>query len=157
GVVYKALHLKLNRIVAVKMLLAGGYASQTELQRFRAEAEAVAALQHPNIVQIFEVDQHEGLLYFTLEFMGRGSLAKRVRGELLGPAEAATLMEEVARGVAFAHSKGLIHRDLKPDNILLTDEGMPKITDFGLVKRLPSDVAAGVSVGESLTETGAIL
>jgi len=149
GVVYKARHVKLNRIVALKMILAGNYASQADLVRFLAEAEAVAALQHPNIVQIFEIGQHDGLPFFTLEYVDGGTLTDKVRDHPLPAGEAAALVEQVARGIQFAHAKGLVHRDLKPDNVLLTSDGTPKVTDFGLVKR--------VEKGSDLTQSGAIV
>src|SRR5262245_46399671 len=149
GVVYQARQLKLNRVVALKMILAGGHASEAELLRFLAEAEAVAQLQHPNIVQLFEAGQHDGLPYFTLEYVAGGSLTHKLSGTPLPPAEAARLVEQLARAVHFAHRKGIVHRDLKPGNVLLAEDGTPKVTDFGLAKR--------VEVGAGLTATGAVL
>ena len=149
GVVYKARQLKLNRVVALKMILAGNYASQSDLIRFLAEAEAVAAVQHPNIVQIFEVSRLNRLPYFTLEYVDGGTLSDKVRDEPLPPRDAAALVEKVARGVQFAHEKGLVHRDLKPDNILVTSDGTPKVADFGLAKR--------VQIQSELTRTGTVL
>jgi WD40 repeat protein/serine/threonine protein kinase len=149
GVVYKARHLGLNRIVALKMILAGAHASPDDLVRFLAEAEAVAHLQHPNIVQIFESGRHQGLPYFTLEFVPGGSLADKVREAPLPPVAAARLVEHMARGMAYAHERGVVHRDLKPENVLMAADGMPKITDFGLAKR--------VEGGPGLTQTGAIV
>ena len=125
GVVYRARQASLNRPVALKMLLGGAHASPAELRRFRNEAEAVAQLQHPNIVQIFESGQHAGLPYFTLEFVAGGSLADKVRTQPLVPREAARLVEELARGIAYAHHHGIVHRDLKPENVLLMAEGTP--------------------------------
>jgi tetratricopeptide (TPR) repeat protein/tRNA A-37 threonylcarbamoyl transferase component Bud32 len=139
GVVYKARQLGLNRLVALKMVLAGAHAGEVQLARFYAEAEAVAGLQHPNIVQIFEVGKHDDLPYFSLEFVDGGSLAQKLDGKPQPPKEAARLLEAVARGVACAHRHGIIHRDIKPANVLLTRDGVPKITDFGLAKRLESD------------------
>jgi tRNA A-37 threonylcarbamoyl transferase component Bud32/putative hemolysin len=149
GVVYQARHRKLNRVVALKMVRAGGTASPEELLRFLAEAEAVAALQHPHIVQLFEFGQHDGLPFFTLEFVPGGSLAAKLNGAPLPAQEAARVVEQVARGVHYAHGKGIVHRDLKPANVLLAEDGTPKVTDFGLAKR--------VEVGTGLTATGAIL
>jgi WD40 repeat protein/tRNA A-37 threonylcarbamoyl transferase component Bud32 len=149
GVVYKARHLKLNRVVALKMVLAGGHAGPDDLARFLAEAEAVAALQHPHIVQLYDFGQHEGLPFFTLEFVPGGSLADKLNGTPLPPKEAARAVEQLARGVHYAHGKGIVHRDLKPANVLLAEGGTPKVTDFGLAKR--------VEVGAGLTATGAIL
>jgi len=157
GVVYRARQLKLNRIVALKMILSGGHAGPSELARFVTEAEAVAALQHANIVQIFETGQHEGLPYFTLEFAGGGSLSAKVRDNPLPPREAAQIVEQLARGMDYAHSKGVVHRDLKPENVLLAEDGTPKVSDFGLAKRLQFDDAAPRSLASGLTQTGAIM
>jgi serine/threonine protein kinase len=153
GVVYKARHLKLNRIVALKMILAGGHSNHDDRVRFLAEAEAVAALQHPNIVQIFEIGQHDGLPYFTLEYVGGGSLASKIRNSPVPGLEAAAIVEQLARGMAYAHNKGLIHRDLKPANVLLTESGLPKITDFGLAKYF----AGGGEGSGGITRSGAIM
>src|SRR5262245_4893541 len=126
GVVYRARHLKLNRLVALKMILAGGHAGEADLARFVGEAEAVAQLQHPNIVQIFESGQHSGLPFFTLEFVPCGSLADKVREHPLPALEAARLVEQLARGMDYAHQRGIVHRDLKPENVLLGEDGTPK-------------------------------
>jgi tetratricopeptide (TPR) repeat protein len=149
GVVYKARDLRLNRLVALKVMRAGAYASETELARFQAEAEAVAALQHPNIVQIFDIGRHGQVPYFSLELVEGGTLAAKVHETPLPAREAARMMGEVARAVAYAHSKGVIHRDLKPQNVLLTSGSTPKIVDFGVAKRLDSAAA--------LTQTEAVL
>jgi WD40 repeat protein/tRNA A-37 threonylcarbamoyl transferase component Bud32 len=149
GVVYRARHHKLNRLVALKMILKGVHADPGELARFLAEAEAVAQLQHPNIVQIFESGQHGGLPFFTLELVPGGSLAERVRRQTLPAREAAALVEQLARGTAYAHERGILHRDLKPENVLLAADGTPKITDFGLAKR--------VAGGPDLTTSGAVM
>jgi tetratricopeptide (TPR) repeat protein len=136
GVVYRAQQLGLKRVVALKMILAGSHAGPHQLARFRAEAEAVAALQHPNIVQIYEVGEQDGLPYFSLEFVEGGSLAHRANGTPQPAAQAAELVETLARAIQAAHEHGIIHRDLKPLNVLLTADGTPKLTDFGLAKRL---------------------
>jgi tetratricopeptide (TPR) repeat protein len=139
GVVYKARQLGLNRLVALKMVLAGAHADKLQLARFAIEAEAVAGLQHSNIVQIFEVGRHDELPYFSLELVDGGNLSLKLRGEPQPPKEAARLLEALTQGMVCAHQQGIIHRDLKPANVLLTRDGIPKITDFGLAKRLESD------------------
>ncbi len=136
GVVYKARHLKLHRVVALKMILAGGHAGAADLARFQTEAEAIARLQHPNIVQVHEVGEHEGKPFFSLEFCGGGSLEKKLNGTPQPAREAATLVETLARAMQAAHDHQIIHRDLKPANVMLTEEGELKITDFGLAKKL---------------------
>jgi formylglycine-generating enzyme required for sulfatase activity len=136
GVVYQARHIKLNRPVALKMILSGSHAGAADLARFQTEAEAIARLQHPNIVQVYEVGEHEGKPYFSLEFCGGGSLEKKLAGTPLPPQEAAALIETLARATQAAHEQHVIHRDLKPANVLLAGDGTPKITDFGLAKKL---------------------
>lgn len=135
GVVFKARHLKLNRRVAVKMLALGPYASANDLACIRREAESVAALQHPNIVQVHDVGEHEGLPYFTMEFVDGGTLAQELAGAPRRPREAAELTLLLARAARAAHERGIVHRDLKPGNILLTTTGIPKIADFSLARR----------------------
>jgi serine/threonine-protein kinase len=149
GVVYKATQLKANRLVALKMVLAGGYASEQDLARFRTEAEAIAQLQHPHIVQIHEVGEAEGRPFFSLEFVEGGSLDRKLDGTPWPPHQAAQLVETLARAMHAAHERGIVHRDLKPANVLLAADGTPKVTDFGLAKRL--DGPAGQ------TQSGAIL
>jgi serine/threonine protein kinase len=135
GVVYKARQERLKRIVALKMVQRDRHASAQDLARFRSEAEAVAQLQHPRIVQIFEIGEQDGCPFLCLEYVEGGTLAKKINGTPQPPVQAARLVRDTAEAVAHAHSKGIIHRDLKPSNILLTGEGVPKITDFGLAKR----------------------
>ena len=149
GVVYLARQLKLNRVVALKTILAGGHASNTDLTRFLAEAEAAAAVQHPNVALVYELGTHDGRPYFALEYCSGGSLAGKLAGTPLPPADAAAMVCAVARGVQVAHDQGIVHRDLKPGNVLLAADGTPKVTDFGLARRTES--ASG------LTATGAVL
>jgi WD40 repeat protein len=134
GIIYKALDTRLKRTVALKMVLSGSQADQATLARFRAEAEAVARLQHPNIVQIFEVGEHEGQPYLALEFVNGKNLQQVIATKPFTPQEAAALVATLARAVEFAHHRGIIHRDIKPGNILISAQGVPKITDFGLAK-----------------------
>jgi WD40 repeat protein len=156
GVVYLARHLRLGRLVALKRIRAADLAGQQYLQRFLIEAAAVAQLQHPNIVQLYESGEHDGLPYFTLEYVAGGTLGHKVREQPLPPLEAAALVEQLARGVAYAHARGIVHRDLKPDNVLLAEDGTPKIADFGLAKRLPTE-SGGRPAQEALTHTGAVM
>jgi serine/threonine protein kinase len=165
GLVYKARHIELKRLVALKVILAGEHADPQELARFRGEAEAVARLEHPNIVQIYEVGEHQGRPFFSLEFVEGGNLAQKLAGTPLLPRQAAQLVEILALAIHYAHQRGIVHRDLKPGNILLKQLGkesdstleeeqrhasrpsvslsgnsyQPKITDFGLAKRLDDE------------------
>jgi WD40 repeat protein len=165
GVVYKARQTTLNRVVALKMILAGGHAGPKDRERFCREAEAVAALQHPHIVQIFEIGEHNGQPYLALELVDGGTLADRLAGHPWPFSDAAALVERLARTVQYAHDQGIVHRDLKPGNILIADHGPRKgdgksefrnahaafkVTDFGLAKRLDADSeasAAGAGTG----------
>jgi eukaryotic-like serine/threonine-protein kinase len=149
GVVYKARQRQLNRLVALKMIRAGSQAPPQLLSRFRIEAEAVARLRHPNIVQIFDIGDVDGLPYFSLELLEGGSLAARLAGTPQPPRQAAEMVITLARAVHTAHRAGIVHRDLKPLNVLFDTDGAPKITDFGLAKRLEQQ--------EGQTETGQVL
>jgi RNA polymerase sigma factor (sigma-70 family) len=147
GVVYRAVQTELKRAVAIKMILGGKYTGPIAQARFLVEAEVIAAVQHPHVVQVFEFGRHDDQPYFVLEFVGGGSLAARCKAAgRLEPRDAATLVAKLADGMAAAHQKGVIHRDLKPANVLLTDAGEPKITDFGLAKIEQSDMTASGAV-----------
>lgn len=152
GIVYLAYQAKLGRTVALKMVLAGSHSSSTALDRFLAEAKAVAHLQHPNIVQIFEIGEHERLPFFSLEFVDGQSLDDKLRGKPLPPQEGAKLLVTICRAMQYAHDHGVLHRDLKPANILLSKEGVPKVTDFGLAKRLEEEAA-----GSGTTREGTVM
>jgi WD40 repeat protein/predicted Ser/Thr protein kinase len=149
GVVYKARQMSLNRVVALKMILAGAHAGKQQRDRFRGEAEAAARLQHPNIVQVYEIGEHERCPYFSLEYVEGRNLQDMLNDGMLPPLQAAALVEQLAQAVHYAHQRGIVHRDLKPSNVLITQEGTPKITDFGLAKRLEG--------GAVNTRTGDIL
>ena len=138
GVVYKARQLGFNRVVAVKMILAGANLADRK-QRFRVEAEAVARLQHPHIVHVYEVGEQDGVPFFSMEFCPGGGLDRKLNGTPLPPREAAPLVENLARAFHAAHQAHVVHRDLKPANVLLTGDGSPKVTDFGLAKKLDGE------------------
>jgi WD40 repeat protein/tRNA A-37 threonylcarbamoyl transferase component Bud32 len=149
GVVYKARQTGLKRLVALKVILAGARAGTRERARFRTEAEAAARLQHPNVVQVYEISEQDGLLHLALEFIDGNSLAQKIAGAPQPPRAAAELIEVLSRAIQSAHEHNIVHRDLKPSNVLLTRDGVPKIADFGLAKRL-DDASAP-------TESGSIL
>ncbi len=135
GVVYRARQVRADRIVAMKIMLNAEHARPTDIARFQTEIESAARLQHPNIVQVYDVGVVNELPYFTQEFIRGGTLSQRTSKQLLPHRETAEIMLELSRAVAYAHAKGIIHRDLKPSNILISEEGVPKIADFGLARR----------------------
>ena len=139
GVVYKARQVSLNRLVALKMIRAGELATADEVRRFYAEAEAAANLDHPNIVPLYEVGEHEGRHYFSMAYVAGYNLLELVRDNLLSPREAAEYVATIAGAIHFAHEQGVLHRDIKPSNVLLDKTGQVRITDFGLAKRIGSD------------------
>jgi tRNA A-37 threonylcarbamoyl transferase component Bud32 len=149
GIVYKARQLSLNRPVALKMIRAARFASADEVRRFQNEAEAVARLDHPHIVPIFEVGRFEDQHYFSMKLIAGESLDKQLKDFVPDPRRAARLVEIVAGAVHHAHQRGILHRDLKPANILVGSDGSPHVTDFGLAKRVEGD--------SELTQSGALL
>src|SRR5262245_10609173 len=149
GVVYRATQTSLGREVAVKMILRGQLASQVDRERFAAEAQAAAKLDHPGIVPVYEVGEIDGRPYFSMKHVRGTTLAQRLVEGPLPPREAARILASVARAIHFAHMRGVLHRDLKPSNILLDERGEPHVTDFGLAKQL-TDAA-------TITKTGAVL
>lgn len=155
GVVYRARQASLKRTVALKMILAGQFADAADVRRFYTEAQAAARLEHPHIVPIFEIGQHEGQHYFTMALVEGENLARHVARGVFAPRTAAEIMAKVARAIAYAHAEGVVHRDLKPANILLDAQGEPHVTDFGLAKRV---AARGDEESSSpATATGQVL
>jgi hypothetical protein len=149
GLVFKAVQTALKRPVALKIVVSGAHAGAEERARFRTEAEAVARLHDPGIVQIYEVGEQAGCPYLALELVSGGSLAQQLDGTPVPPRRAARLLSDLARAVQHAHERGIVHRDLKPANVLLTEAGGAKITDFGLAKLLDAD--------QGQTHSGAVL
>jgi len=149
AIVFKARHIRLDRLVALKMMRGGAAVGTEEHARFRREAEAVARLKHPNIVQIHDIGEAASSSYLALEFVSGGTLKQKIATAPQSPEASAALLETLARAMHWAHERGIIHRDLKPHNVLMTEEGTPKIADFGISKRLDQDAGQ--------TSTGAIL
>lgn len=149
GVVFRARQMRLNRLVALKMIRSGELAGKEQIERFRTEAEAAAQLDHPNIVPVYQVGEVAGQHFFTMGLVEGPSLWQMVKESPLDPREAARIIKLTAEAVHFAHQKGIVHRDLKPQNVLLAADGQPKVTDFGLAKSSALD--------SSLTATGQIL
>ncbi len=150
GVVYQARQRSLQRVVALKMLLGGQFAGKVALGRFRAEAELAAQLQHPNIVAIHEIGEQDGLPYFTMDFVAGRNLVDLVRDHPLSAPAAATYVQIIARAIHYAHEQGVLHRDLKPSNILIDAFDQPRITDFGLAKRLTGSTSDLTVSGQAL-------
>ena len=149
GIVYEARHRELNRTVALKMIRSGDIADDDDVRRFRSEAQQVAQLDHPHVVPLYEVGSHESQHYFTMRLMPGGTLADRIEDKPLSAKQAATIISQVARGVHYAHQRGILHRDVKPANILFADDGSPQIGDFGLAKRIErgASLHSGAIVG----------
>jgi hypothetical protein len=169
GVVYRARQLKANRLVALKMIRAVEHASPTDRLRFQIETEAVARLQHPHVVQLYEVGEVRGLPFFSLELCDGGTLTDHLKKQRPTAPEAAALIETLARAMHYAHLRGVVHRDLKPGNVLLSssrepgaragpalapgsrlNDGTPKITDFGLAKRIDAEA-------RDVSQTGSVM
>ena len=146
GVIYRARQRGLDRVVALKMILSGELAGEIEIKRFHAEAEAAAQLQHPNIVAIHEVGEHDGRPFFSMDYVEGDDLAERCRLHPLSPEQAARYLQTIAQAIAYAHKSGILHRDLKPSNVLIDGQDEPRITDFGLARKLDSE--------SQLTQTG---
>ncbi|MEZ6051559.1 MAG: serine/threonine-protein kinase [Planctomycetaceae bacterium] len=171
GIVYRAHQLSLNRPVAIKMILRGELASPADLARFRAEAEAVARLEHPHIVRVYDVGELDGQPYFSMQYVEGVTLAQKLMNGPLTPRDAANILAPICRAIAHAHRQGVLHRDLKPSNVLIDQEGRPYVTDFGLAKRVtPAEPSASIAPKGSsnreqnvpasisgLTQSGAIL
>ena len=149
GVVFKARQMSLNRTVALKMISAGEFAGPDEIERFYVEAEAAARLDHAGIVPVFDVGCHQGRHYYSMAFVDGKSLAERIHDAPLPPRQAALVVQQLATAIQVAHDQGIIHRDLKPGNVLMDEREQPRITDFGLAKR--------VTGGSGLTMTGVVL
>ena len=150
GIVLRGRQIRLNRPVAVKMLLAGTFASGTDRERFRHEAEAAAGLEHPHILPVYEVGEHAGRAFFSMKFVAGGTLAEKLAQKPRPPArELVELLTKICRAVDYAHRRGILHRDLKPSNVLLDVDGTPYVADFGLAKRTDSD--------DMLTRTGVVV
>jgi serine/threonine-protein kinase len=157
GVVYRAIQKDLGRTVALKMILRGTLASASDVARFRAEAESAARLNHPNIVPVYEVGEHEGQPYFSMQYIEGDTLASRLADGPLLANDAVEILLPICRAVAEANRRGVLHRDLKPSNILIDTTGRPFVTDFGLAKRIGRESTTPTNAVEALTQSGAII
>src|SRR5438309_6695838 len=153
GVVYRARQLSLGRMVALKMILAGQFASKQIIQRFRGEVTAAALLQHPNIVAIHDVGIHDGQHYFSMDYVEGQNLSQLVGNRPLPPAKAARYVKLIAEAIHYAHQQGILHRDLKPSNVLVDASDQPRITDFGLAKRFGVPPSGGQTSGPATAGT----
>ena len=149
GVVYRARQKTLNRVVALKLILSGQFASKQEVLRFRGEAEAAANLRHPNIVAIYETGEHDGHHFFSMDYIEGRNLAEIVRDGPLPARRAARYAQVISEAIHYAHGQGTLHRDLKPSNVLIDAQDQPRITDFGLAKRVRGDFGLTVT-GQTL-------
>jgi serine/threonine-protein kinase len=139
GIVFRARQVRLNRLVALKVVLSGSFAGEAEIRRFYQEAEVAAGLDHPGIVPVFEFGEHEGKPFFSMGLVEGRSLAQAIGGGPLPPRQAAEIVRRIAEAVHYAHQRGGVHRDLKPADVLLDAQGRPRVTDIGLARRLASD------------------
>jgi eukaryotic-like serine/threonine-protein kinase len=155
GVVYKARQISLNRTVALKMIQAGVLATPAEVKRFHSEAEAIGHLDHPNIVAVHEIGEHAGQHYFSMDYVAGRTLADVVKGGPLPSGRAANYVKTIAEAVHYAHERGIIHRDLKPANVIIDEQDKPRITDFGLAKKLDDSQLS--TLNSQLTTTGQVL
>jgi WD40 repeat protein len=155
GAVYKARDTRLNRIVALKTIIGGAFAAPSERERFGREAAAIAHLDHPNVVPVYEVGEASGVPYFSMKYYAGGSLAEHEREPSSEPRTVARLVESTARAIHHAHQRGVLHRDLKPSNVLLDEDGQPHVADFGLAKRF--DPGVGPTDASSIAGTPAYM
>ena len=155
GVVYRAKQISLNRVIALKMILAGSFAGEEQIRRFKIEAESAANLDHPGIVPIYDIGTHKDQHYFSMKLIEGRSLADLGEQEKLSPTEAVQMVRQIADAVHHAHQRGILHRDLKPGNILIDENGLPVVTDFGLARQ--TDTHEDAATRETLTQAGMVV